>query len=98
MFANQALKPITWVEMQDLLDQLGFQLLALDQTKGTARFGPKDLSKAAPLKSPIAIALPDFVAADGRTPAYERDYVVDLINQIFGGNGGKVLASFLAKK
>lgn len=50
------------------------------------------------MKNPVTVIYPDCVANDGKTPAYEKDYVIDLITQITGGNGGKSVAIIQATR
>ena len=94
----QASKPVTWVEMQAVMAQLGYDLLSHDNTNCCARFALRQGARTENMKNPITVAHPDFVGADGVTAAYERDYVVDLLNQLSGGNGGKALMTLLANR
>ena len=96
MKKKQASKPVSWVEMQAVMGQLGYDLLSHDNTKGCARFALRQGARTENMRNPVTIAHPDFLGTDGVTPAYERDYVVDLLNQLFGGNGGKALMTILA--
>ena len=88
--------PITWVEAQSLLSQFGYALSSKDTANCCATFRLTGEGRTEGLKNPITIKFPDFVSTDGETPAYERDYIVDLLTQITGGNGSKPVATFLA--
>jgi hypothetical protein len=98
MSKPRAMKPITWPEMQAILSQLGYEFLSHDHTEGCARFALRQGALTENMKNPITIDHPDFVATDDSTAAYERDYVVDLLNHLFGGNGGKAIAVILANR
>jgi hypothetical protein len=97
--ATQAVSPVTWNETQDIMGQLGYQLVSHNKAGRFATFRLTGDGLTEGMRNPVTIAHPDWVAADGITPAYERDYLVDLLNQVFGGNGGaKTIMTLLANR
>jgi len=95
---KMATYPITWVEAQAILGQFGYALASHNGVGGCATFRLTGEGRTEGLKNPITVAYPDFVAADGKTPSFERDYLVDLLTHATGGNGGKPIATFFANR
>lgn len=99
MSSKPALNPVTWLETQEIMGQLGYQLVSHNSAGRFATFRLSGKGPTEGMRNPVTIAHPDWVAADGVTPAYERDYLVDLLNQIFGMNGGpKAIMTLLANR
>lgn len=90
--------PITWIEAQSILSDFGYALASKDSAKSCATFRLTGEGRTEGLKNPITVAFPDFLAGDGKTLAYERDYLVDLLTQVTGGNGAKPVATFYANR
>jgi hypothetical protein len=93
-----AIFPITWIEAQGVFGQLGYGVVSHDAANSTVTLRLTGEGRTEGLRNPVTIKRPDFVCDDRSTPAYERDYIVDLISQMTGGNGGKPLATFFANR
>jgi len=95
--SRKAISPITWVEAQDFLRQLGYGLMSHDSANRVTTF--RLSAEAEGKRNPITIAHPDWVCDDGATPAYERDYFVDMLAQALGGNGdSRAIMTMLATR
>ena len=49
-------------------------------------------------KNPVTIRYPDFVMSDGKTPAFERSYVIDLLSHTLGVGDNEVVARIIARR
>jgi hypothetical protein len=89
--------PISWIEFQSLMQNLGYDGLSLRQSTRTARFF-RGKSDREGIVECVTVALPTFIGRSGMKDSYERDYVADVIDHATGGNGGEAVAAFLAKR
>lgn len=97
--AEIAKSPVTWVETQKIMSDLGYDFASHNGAGRFAVFRLRANAITEGLRNPVTVAHPDWVAHDGKTPAYERDYLVDLLNQVLGGNGAtKAITTLLANR
>jgi len=90
--------PITWHHFQDMMRQLGYEMLSNSPEHDGVVFKLTGDGPTEGLRNPITVSYPDCVAKDGKTPAYEKNMVIDLLTQIFGGNGDKALFTLIANR
>jgi hypothetical protein len=76
-----------WVPFQAIMSDFGYEMISHDNAKTGVIFKIKEGANSQGWTSPVTIKYPDSFASDGITPAYEKDYVIDLINQLRGKNG-----------
>lgn len=95
---KRAKSPIDWLSFQHLMSSIGYEMRSHTEDRNGIIFRLRSGANTEGLKNPVTVDYPDFVASDGESPAYEKNYVVDLINQISGGNGGKAVTTFLANR
>jgi len=94
-----AQSPITWHQFQDLMRAIGFEMRANDpKAKGVIFEAVEGDALSLQLKAPVTIKYPTYVARDGVTPAFERDYVVDLLTQMTGNGDEDAILTLIAKR
>lgn len=91
-------RPISWTAFQEIMGELGYEMTKKDPANRRIIFKLKMGASTEGLKNPVSIAFPDYSTRDQKEAAYEKDYVIDLITQIAGQNGGESLATFYADR
>lgn len=94
----KAQNPITWLTFQAVMSDFGYEMVKHTESGDGVVFRLTPDAVTEGFKNPVTVTMPDWVASDGITPAYERDYVVDLLTQLTGNNGGKSIVTILAKR
>jgi hypothetical protein len=95
---KQAIVPVSWIRFQSIMAQLGYEMISHDTKSGGVIFRLRQGTVTEGLKNPVTVAAPDCMSSDGITPVYEKDYVIDLITMIAGGNGGISHFTFAATR
>lgn len=93
-----ASSPITWPHFQHVMRGMGYEMLKHDPDNGAVVFRLAADAPTEGLKNPVSVMYPDYVSGDGITPAYEKSYVIDLMTQIGGANGGKAILTIIANR
>jgi hypothetical protein len=93
-----AFSPIEWHVFQALMSDFGYEMVAHVPGEDAVIFGLKPGAPTEGYRNPVTVSYPDCVSKDGVTPAYERDFVIDMITQALGADGDKVIATILAKR
>jgi hypothetical protein len=98
MPVNITYAPIMWESFQTIMSDFGYEMVSHNPEKTGVVFRIKAGQESDRRASPITIKYPDSFAPDGVTPAYEKDYVIDLIKEMLGQNGHESIAKIIAKR
>lgn len=89
--------PITWRAFQEIMRSFGYEMLAHDKGGTGVIFRLANAEHFDGLEPYVTILHPDCVTTDG-TPAYEKNYVIDLVKEIMGQHAEKAIFTLLAER
>lgn len=75
----------------------GYEMLKHNPGQSTITFRLVNTEHFDGLEALVTVMYPEKVAEDGKTPAFETEYVVDLINEIMGEHG-EIALTILARR
>ena len=94
---NQSKALISGFAFQAIMSDLGYDIIKRDPHTKCWVFRLRRDAHTEGFRNPVTVAEPNWVGPDGNA-AFERDYVIDLLNLIVGNGHGNSITTILAKR